>query len=257
MPCPGHWEGDLIMGTGMRAIGTLVERSTRYVMLFALPDGHGAESVRKALAKTIVRLPTELRRSITWDQGREMHEHARFTIDTGVQIYFCDPKSPWQRGSNENTNGLVAPVLPQGHRALGPLPGASQCRCPRAQRTSSTHPRWHVTISGVRRGCCVDRLSPHRIPGSPTSPESRRSGAAPTPTRDREVVPPCRECSGGRRLELVDPNSPLGLIHSVSVLYEMRSPGGVRESRKRVSPAIKQRSTPKRYGALDSPVKLG
>jgi len=93
---PGHWEGDLIVGTGQRAIGTLVERSTRYVMLMRLPDGHSSAAVRKALAKTIVKLPTELRRSITWDQGPEMHEHVRFTVDTGVQIYFCDPKSPWQ-----------------------------------------------------------------------------------------------------------------------------------------------------------------
>ena len=111
---PGHWEGDLIMGTGLRAIGTLVERSTRYVMLMRLPDGHGGEAVRKALAKTIVKLPTELRRSITWDQGPEMNEHARFTVDTGVQVYFCDPKSPWQRGSNENTNGLLRQYFPRG-----------------------------------------------------------------------------------------------------------------------------------------------
>ncbi|HLI57968.1 MAG TPA: IS30 family transposase [Actinomycetota bacterium] len=110
----GHWEGDLIMGTGQRAIGTLVERSARYVMLMRLPDGHGGEAVRKALAKTVVKLPTELRRSITWDQGREMNEHARFTVDTSVQIYFCDPKSPWQRGSNANTNGLLRQYFPRG-----------------------------------------------------------------------------------------------------------------------------------------------
>jgi transposase, IS30 family len=111
---PGHWEGDLILGKGQRAIGTLVERSTRYVMLFRLPDGHGAPAVRKALAKRIATLPTELRRSITWDQGKELAEHLRFTVDTGVQIYFCDPKSPWQRGSNENTNGLLRQYFPKG-----------------------------------------------------------------------------------------------------------------------------------------------
>jgi len=111
---PGHWEGDLIMGKRMRAIGTLVERSTRYVMLVRLPDGNGAPAVRKALTKRIVTLPTELRRSLTWDQGREMAEHVRFTVDTDVQVYFCDPKSPWQRGSNENTNGLLRQYFPKG-----------------------------------------------------------------------------------------------------------------------------------------------
>ncbi len=110
---PGHWEGDLIYGRRMTTIGTLVERSTRYVMLFALPNGHSAEAERTAMAKKIRSLPIELRRSLTWDQGKEMAEHARFTIDTGLQIYFCDPKSPWQRGSNENTNGLLRQYLPK------------------------------------------------------------------------------------------------------------------------------------------------
>jgi transposase, IS30 family len=110
---PGHWEGDLIYGRRQTCIGTLVERKTRYVMLFALPNGHTAEEVRRAMARKIRQLPTELRRSLTWDQGHEMAEHARFTVDTGVQIYFCDPKSPWQRGSNENTNGLLRQYLPR------------------------------------------------------------------------------------------------------------------------------------------------
>ena len=110
---PGHWEGDLIYGRRMTTVGTLVERKTRYVMLFALPNGHTAEEVRRAMARKIRQLPTELRRSLTWDQGHEMAEHARFTIDTGVQVYFCDPKSPWQRGSNENTNGLLRQYLPK------------------------------------------------------------------------------------------------------------------------------------------------
>ena len=116
---PGHWEGDLLMGKHMTAIGTLVERATRYVMLFPLPDGNTAESVRTALAETIQRLPEHLWRSLTWDQGKEMAQHAQFTIDTGVRIYFCDPKSPWQRGSNENTNGLLRQYFPKGTDMAG------------------------------------------------------------------------------------------------------------------------------------------
>jgi IS30 family transposase len=110
---PGHWEGDLVMGRRMTAIGTLVERRSRYVVLLRLPDGNTAESVRTAIAKRIRTLPAQLRRSLTWDQGKEMAEHARFTIDTGVKVYFCDPKSPWQRGSNEDTNGLLRQYLPR------------------------------------------------------------------------------------------------------------------------------------------------
>jgi IS30 family transposase len=110
---PGHWEGDLISGRRMTCVGTLVERSTRYVMLFPLPNVHTAEVVRVALAKKIRALPIELRRSLTWDQGHEMAQHTQFTIHTGVQVYFCDPKSRWQRGSNENTNRLLRQYLPK------------------------------------------------------------------------------------------------------------------------------------------------
>jgi IS30 family transposase len=109
---PGHWEGDLIMGTGKTCIGTLVERTTRYVMLMKL-ERNTAEAVRVAMAAKIGQLPDELRRSVTWDQGTEMAQHREFTIDTGVQVYFCDPKSPWQRGSNENTNGLLRQYFPK------------------------------------------------------------------------------------------------------------------------------------------------
>ncbi len=111
---PGHWEGDLLMGRRQTAIGTLVERHTRYVMLFPLPDGNTAESVRDALTETVQRLPDHLWKSVTWDQGKEMAQHAQFKIDTGVQVFFCDPKSPWQRGTNENTNGLLRQYFPKG-----------------------------------------------------------------------------------------------------------------------------------------------
>jgi IS30 family transposase len=140
---PGHWEGDLIAGTGQRSIGTLVERSTRYVMLVRLPDGKGAPAVRKALAKRIATLPTELRRSITWDQGKELAEHLRFTVDTGVQIYFCDPKSPWQRGSNENTNGLLRQYFPKQTE----LSGYSQAQLNAVARELNGRPR--RTLGGL------------------------------------------------------------------------------------------------------------
>jgi IS30 family transposase len=128
---PGHWEGDLILGLSSSAIGTLVERTTRFTLLLHLPRmaghgtglrmkngpalaGHGAEAVRDAIARTITTLPAQLRRSLTWDQGAEMTQHARLRIDTGVAVYFCDPHSPWQRGTNENTNGLLRQYFPKG-----------------------------------------------------------------------------------------------------------------------------------------------
>jgi IS30 family transposase len=110
---PGHWEGDLLFGKHMTAIATLVERHSRFVLLIALPEGHRAELVADALAERITTLPVQLRRSITWDQGKEMAQHARFSVDTGVTVYFCDPRSPWQRGSNENTNGLLRQYFPK------------------------------------------------------------------------------------------------------------------------------------------------
>jgi IS30 family transposase len=112
---PGHWEGDLIMGAGNHtAIGTLVERSTRYCLLLHLPAGHGAAAVAEEMITTIQSLPAMLRRSMTWDQGTEMTLHHQITAATGLDIYFCDPHSPWQRGSNENTNGLLRQYFPKG-----------------------------------------------------------------------------------------------------------------------------------------------
>jgi len=128
---PGHWEGDLIVGLESSAIGTLVERTTRFTMLLHLPrmeghdtqprvkngpalTGHGAEAVRDAIAASITTLPEQLRRSLTWDQGAEMAQHAQLRVDADIDVYFCDPHSPWQRGSNENTNGLLRQYFPRG-----------------------------------------------------------------------------------------------------------------------------------------------
>ncbi|MEX0650914.1 MAG: IS30 family transposase, partial [Actinomycetota bacterium] len=128
---PGHWEGDLIIGLNRSAVGTLVERTTRFTMLLHLPrgegygvvprtkngpalSGYGAVAVRDAIAETMTTLPEQLRRSLTWDRGKEMAQHARLSVDTGLAVYFCDPNSPWQRGTNENTNGLLRQYFPKG-----------------------------------------------------------------------------------------------------------------------------------------------
>jgi IS30 family transposase len=155
---PGHWEGDLILGLGSSAIGTLVERTTRFTMLLQLPRmhghgdqarvhngpalaGHGAEAVRDAIAASITTLPDQLRRSLTWDQGAEMAQHAQLRIDTGLQVFFCDPHSPWQRGTNENTNGLLRQYFPKGtdlsRHSAGDLDAVAAALNRRPRRTLS------------------------------------------------------------------------------------------------------------------------
>jgi transposase, IS30 family len=120
---PGHWEGDLLVGAvGQSAIGTLVERTTRFTLLVPLPEGHDAPAVAEALIPVIAGLPDALRRSLTWDQGREMMFHAQVAVAADCEIYFCDPHSPWQRGSNENTNGLLRQYFPKGTSLAGHSP---------------------------------------------------------------------------------------------------------------------------------------
>jgi IS30 family transposase len=153
---PGHWEGDLIVGLGSSAIGTLVERTSRFTMLLHLPRmhghgdqarinngpplaGHGAQAVRDAIAASIETLPEQLRRSLTWDQGAEMAQHAQLRIDTGLQVFFCDPHSPWQRGTNENTNGLLRQYFPKGtdlsKHSLGDLTAVATALNSRPRKT--------------------------------------------------------------------------------------------------------------------------
>ncbi len=130
---PGHWEGDLLCGANNTHIATLVERHTRFVMLLKIPSKDTA-TVVAALAKHVHKLPQELRRSLTWDRGKEMADHKNFTIATKVQVYFCDPRSPWQRGSNENTNGLLRSI-PEGDRSLALLSGLPEQDRPAPQST--------------------------------------------------------------------------------------------------------------------------
>jgi len=133
---PGHWEGDLVFGSGNSQIATLVERQTRYVMLLKL-DGKDSQTVVNALIKNARKLPQELYKSLTWDRGTEMHGHKRFTLATDIQVYFCDPQSPWQRGSNENTNGLLRQYLPKGID----ISGYSQAKLNSIARQLNERPR--------------------------------------------------------------------------------------------------------------------
>ncbi len=143
---PGHWEGDLLIGAqGSSAIVTLVERSTRYVLLGALPDGRDSAAVIEVLSRLAGRLPAHLRRSLTWDQGTELARHASFTVATGCPVFFCDPHSPWQRGSNENTNGLLRQYFPKTSFDFGTI---DQAELDEISFELNTRPRmtlgWHT-----------------------------------------------------------------------------------------------------------------
>ena len=185
---PGHWEGDLIVGLGSSAIGTLVERTSRITMLLHLPRmddygqprikngpalaGHGAEAVRDAIASSIITLPQQLRRSLTWDQGAEMSQHVQLRIDTGLPIYFCDPHSPWQRGTNENTNGLLRQYFPKGtdlsrhsRDDLDAVATASQQSPPQDPRLEDTRGgTWRSPMLNQTTRRCDDTLNPPCTP---------------------------------------------------------------------------------------------
>ena len=179
---PGHWEGDLIIGLDKSAVGTLVERTTRYTMLLHLPRmeghgqtprvhngpplaGHGAEAVRDAIATKIITLPQQLRASLTWDQGSEMAQHVQLRIDTGIKVYFCDPHSPWQRGTNENTNGLLRQYLPKGTD----LARHTETELDALAHTLNSRPR--KTLEWATPAEALDQLlSDPPVPGVATTP---------------------------------------------------------------------------------------
>ena len=146
---PGHWEGDLLMGGARSQIATLVERHSRYVMLVKV-DSKDTVAVTNALKKKIRELPAELRRSLTWDRGSEMAAHKDFTIATDMQVYFCDPRSPWQRGSNENTNGLLRQYFPKGHD----LSRVSQAKLNQVAHELNERPRetlnWRTPLEALK-----------------------------------------------------------------------------------------------------------
>jgi IS30 family transposase len=149
---PGHWEGDLLLGgRGLGAVVTLVERSSRFVLLAPLPHQHTAAATRDVLTSLITRLPEQIRRSLTWDQGREMAYHAEFSVNSGVIVYFCDPHSPWQRGTNENTNGLLRQYWPKG----GDMRQLTQADCDAIAARLNSRPRqtldWQTPAQALSR----------------------------------------------------------------------------------------------------------
>ena len=156
---PGHWEGDLYFGSDNSQIATLVERHTRYVLLVKVAS-KDSETVINALIKQAHKLPRELYKSLTWDRGKEMAQHRRFSLATDIQVYFRDPQQPWQRGSNENTNGLLRQYFPKGMDLSDITQSKLNARSSPAELSSSTDARLRDTGRTLRSMCCVDQLSP-------------------------------------------------------------------------------------------------
>ena len=185
---PGHWEGDLIIGkNNQSAIGTLVERTTNYTMLVHLPEGYKPEQVRDGLAAKIKTLPEALRRSLTWDQGTEMRDWKQVRVDAGIEIFFCDPHSPWQRGINENTNGLLRQYFPKG-ADLSAFTAAELDGRRGAQRPSPQTPRVPETDRSDRRPAVAMTTRIRRSSSAPAVSEASvhpRPGGA-TPQRERQ-----------------------------------------------------------------------
>jgi len=163
---PGHWEGDLIGGSRNSYVATLVERHSRFVMLIKVTN-KDTEGVVTALVKHSQKLPGELYRSLTWDRGKELADHQRLKLATDVEVYFCDPRSPWQRGSNENTNRLLRQYLPRGTDLALHSQAKLKCYRPAAQRASQKDLALSNASGEVRRVCCSDRLNPPPTADSP------------------------------------------------------------------------------------------
>jgi hypothetical protein len=179
---PGHWEGDLLMGKRMHAMATLVERKTRFVMLITLPDGHAADIVADALAAKIVELPAQLRRSITWDQGKEMAAHARFRVKTGVPIYFCDPRTPWCAVATRTPtvcSASTSPNAPRSRTTAKRISTTSQQNSTIALDKPSDGDHHHEL--STRR--CDDHLNPQHIWTDPVRPTSRLTDVASSRSR--------------------------------------------------------------------------
>ena len=217
---PGHWEGDLIIGTGRSAIGTLVERTSRFTMLLHLPPlpgrdgprvkngpavtGAGAEAVRDAIAAQLGGLPEHLRRSLTWDQGAELAQHARLKIDIGLQVYFCDPQSPWQRGTNENTNGLLRQYFPKGtdlaRHSPDDLAAVADALNSRPRKTLGWRTPAEVLDESPRR--CGLTHSRHTKPPArdPAASRARLSPLRPRPTGSTSATTAARRPHHSRRV---------------------------------------------------------
>jgi transposase, IS30 family len=182
---PGHWEGDLLIGKrNATAIATLVERASGYAMLVLLPDGYKPEHVAPALTRKVQTLPETLRRSLTWDQAPEMRDWKQIHIDTGIEVFFCDPHAPWQRGSNENTNGLPRQYSPQGHRLRRHQRGAARRRRRRTQRPPPQAARLRQPDRAARRAAVAITARIRRTPNGIPAPRAGRSALA-----RRSVVP--------------------------------------------------------------------